>query len=515
MHVKLGHFNTLVWVTELATGRPVRGADVSIYVDRLSSLTADPAPLGTARTDGDGIALLAGASTLDPELALSRYCRGTHQDDCPRLFVRANGPDGFALLPLDQRFEVPSYRASNYQVFAQGRPVLEHLHAWGATAQGVYRAGDTIDYKIYVRNQDNESYVAAPRGPYTLEILDPTGQVVETLEDVTLSDFGALDGQYPIPANAAVGWYSFRLTLEHAARTVVRLPMRVLVSDFTPSPFRVTTALEGDLFEAGDEVAVELRSELFSGGPYADAEARMTAALTARPFVSSHPVAAPFTFVNEFEPQELRVAQTTASVDAQGELTQRFTLPADLGARIVYGALTVEGAVRDDRGRYVASAARADFLAVDRLVGLRTTRWTYAEDEPAEVRWVVVDGRGVPAAGSDVAIAIERLDTKAARVRGAGNAYLTQFTEEWVPAGACEGRSTESASTCTFVPDTPGSYRLIASVRDTQGRAHTSMIRTWVTGAGQVVWRNQNDDALELVPEKAQYEIGDTARYLV
>src|SRR5690606_28285404 len=132
------------------------------------------------------------------------------------------------------------------------------------------------------------------------------------------------------------------------------------------------------------------------------------------------------------------------------------------------------------------------------------TRWTYREDEPAEVRWIVVDGRGVPAAGSDVSIAIERLETKAARVRGAGNAYLTQFTEEWLPAGSCEGRSAENASACTFVPEAPGSYRLIATVHDTQGRTHTSMIRTWVTGSGSVVWSSQNDDALELVPEKAQ-----------
>ena len=515
LHAKLGHFNTLVWVTELATGRPVRNADVSVYVDRISSLTATPTPLGTARTDGDGIAILPGASTLDPELTLTGYCRSDQQDDCPRLFVRADGPAGFALLPLDQRFEVYSYRASNYQVYAQGRPVLEHLHAWGATAQGVYRAGDTIDYKIYVRNQDNETYVGAPRGPYKLEIVDPMGQVVETRDDVELSDFGAFSGQYPIPENATVGWYSFHLVYEHESRTIDRFPLRVLVSDFTPSPFRVSTTLEGDLFEAGDEVGVELRSELFSGGPYADAEARMTATLTARPFVSTHPVAAPFNFVNEFAPRELRIAQTMGSVDAQGELAERFTLPADLGERVVYGVLSVEGAVRDDRGRYVASAARANFVAVDRLVGLRTTRWTYREDEPAEVRWIVVDGRGVPAAGSDVSIAIERLETKAARVRGAGNAYLTQFTEEWLPAGSCEGRSAENASACTFVPEAPGSYRLIATVHDTQGRTHTSMIRTWVTGSGSVVWSSQNDDALELVPEKAQYEVGETARYLV
>jgi uncharacterized protein YfaS (alpha-2-macroglobulin family) len=41
------------------------------------------------------------------------------------------------------------------------------------------------------------------------------------------------------------------------------------------------------------------------------------------------------------------------------------------------------------------------------------------------------------------------------------------------------------------------------------------VLNTWVVGKGQLVWRSGNDDALELVPEKGAYQIGDTARYLL
>src|SRR5690606_28827524 len=151
----------------------------------------------------------------------------------------------------------------------QSAPAFGHLAAWGTTAQGVYRAGDTMSFKIYVRGQSNEEFVAAPRGPYTLEIVDPTGRPVHTVENVTLSAYGAYDGGFSLPETAAVGWYQFKLPAGFGARTapggtageagdaggtddtrVVRYPMRVLVSDFTPSPFAVTTRLDGDLFEA-------------------------------------------------------------------------------------------------------------------------------------------------------------------------------------------------------------------------------------------------------------------------
>ena len=54
-------------------------------------------------------------------------------------------------------------------------------------------------------------------GPYLLEIVDPTGQVVHTVADATLSTFGALSGTYAIPQSAAVGWYQFRLTAKFGA----------------------------------------------------------------------------------------------------------------------------------------------------------------------------------------------------------------------------------------------------------------------------------------------------------
>lgn len=536
VHVKLGHFNTLVWVTDFATGEPVTNAQVSIYTDRIADLRPAVAPISEAETDGSGLALLSGSAQLDPALDLLGYGCSTHPDECPRLFVRVDGPLGLALLPLDDRFEASVYRASSYAFGPQPAPAFGHLVAWGTTAQGVYRAGDTMAFKLYVRDQSNDSLVAAPEGPYSLEILDPTGQPVHTLENITLSKFGAYSGEFEIPQTAAVGWYRFKLTAGFDARTasgaqvevdddpwsptrIVRYPMRVLVSDFTPASFAVTTRIDGDHFGADDAITVETRAALHSGGAYTDAEARITARLIPRRFVSSHPVASRFSFDAADEtravPQTLTIAQRIDQVDAEGRLRHEFVVPPEAASRIAHGRLEIEGAVRDDRGGYVAAAASANFVAVDRLAGLRTTRWVFQQGEPAEVEWLVVDRLGVPAAGADVEIAIERLETRASRVKGAGNAYLTRYVDEWIAAGECRGRSSEAPSACVFTPEAPGAYRLIASVEDDHGRVHRTMLRTWVAGRGHVVWSEGNDDALEIVPEAAEYAVGQSARFLI
>src|SRR5690606_40205222 len=107
----------------------------------------------------------AGSSAIDPAFDLLGYgCGAEHPDECRHLFVRIDGPDGLALLPLDDRFEASVFRASSYAFGPQPAPAFGHLAAWGTTAQGVYRAGETLRFKLYVRDQSNERFVAAPAG---------------------------------------------------------------------------------------------------------------------------------------------------------------------------------------------------------------------------------------------------------------------------------------------------------------------------------------------------------------
>ena len=289
VHVKTGHFNTLVWVTTLDTGKPVSGAGVSIYKDDYRGLSESPGILAEGTTDGSGVAMLPGIEKVDPDLKLLHYRSGN-----PQLFVRVDKGKEMALLPLDYEFEAGTGVASGYSVWSWMRRKYGHIHAWGMTAQGVYRAGDTVQYKLYVRDQNNETFVPAPRDGYTLTVIDPMGKTVHQVNNLTLSEFGASQGEFTAPKTGAVGWYQFTLSapfLEHALE-----PMRVLVSDFTPSPFRVTTEISGQIFQPGDEMEVATRARLHAGGPYADAAARVTVTLASRRFRSEDPSARGFFF---------------------------------------------------------------------------------------------------------------------------------------------------------------------------------------------------------------------------
>ncbi len=507
-HVKIGHYNTLVWVTEFATGLPVAGATVDIFSDTYAALPREPAVLSRAQTNTAGIAILAGSRDVDPKL---RFLQ-TYKMSDPRLFVKIRKADDLALLPLDRRYRVDTYRASRYTVSSYMRRRHGHIHTWGTTAQGVYRAGDTIQYKLYVRDQNNETFVPAPAESYTLEILDPTGKVMHTVPEISLSDFGAYDGEFKVAKSAAVGWYRFQLKASFT--DFVWNPMRVLVSDFTPAPFKVTSDLNGRDFQAGEEVEVQTRARLHAGGPYTDAGSRVTATLESRPFRSDDPTARGFrfdTYVPGAPPRET-VHQIQDSVNSRGDQTTRFTIP---DSKILYGRLVIESAVRDDRGKYIAGRATASYAGRDRYVGLRSNSWVMNEDEPASVDLLVVDALGTPQTEVPIQVRIERRETRAARVKGAGNAYLTRFTHQWIGIAECELTSAQEPVQCEFTPQDPGSHRIVASIRDQRDRPHSTEVYQWVVGKGRVVWQERPDNSLEIIAEKPRYQVGERARFLV
>ncbi len=511
VHFKLGHFQSLAWVTDLATGKPVEGATVTLYTDELTDINEPETAWASVLTDKDGRAILPGTAEVDPDSALAQAWRESDK----RLFIRVDRQDDMALLPLSYDFFIDTWRASNETIWADNQKKYGHLRTWGMTAQGVYRAGDTMQYKIYVRDQDNHTLVPPPSDvQYNLELFDPTNKSVLKQDNVKLSDFGAVDGEYKLPKNAAIGWYRFALTVKSAdGEEREYQPFRVLVSDFTTAPFRVTSEMNGDHFKAGDTVALHADAKMHAGGAYTDATVRMTGTIKSRYFQSKHPLAQGFSFDSFQDGRDsLQVLDKTSPLNDQGEWNEDFILPA---IEIAYGSLEMEAAVQDDRGKTIANVSRADYFGVDRLVGMKSPQWVYEAKKPVSIPVLVVDDKGEPVAGTAVNISIEQEFINSARVKGAGNAYLSDVTVEWKKLAFCEQISTAEAQNCVFAPQVAGTYRLIAEIADTKGVKHKTTLHLWVSGDDYVQWNNDTDSMLSIVPEKATYQIGDTARYLV
>lgn len=511
VHLKMGHFDSIAWVTDMTTGEPVKDAKVSIYGDEQLTFSSQIAELSGGVTGDDGVARLAGMEKIDPSLSFERWWTSSINAH-KILFARVTKGDDIALVPLVSSLEVDARGPAGAWISQYSRKQYGHLKAWGTTPQGVYKLGDTVDFKIYVRNESSKSLVTPPLDGYTLKVIDPTGKDIQENTSVRLTEFGTWSGSFNVPANGAVGFYRFVLRAGFLADSQTLEPMTVLVSDFTPAPFRVTTDLNGKIFKTEDSVKVTTLAKLHSGGPYAAGQGKVVALIQPGSIPEPPAPFGDFYFDSSDGSGSQTIYEVEEVLNDQGELTTTFPLTS---ATVVYGSLLVESSVKDDRGRSIAGRATAQFAGRDRFIGLRSKSWTLEKNKPSDIGVLVVDESGAPVAGTEYSVKVKYTRVKASRVKGPGNAFITQYTKEKVDVATCKEISKVESNSCVFTPTEPGSYTITASIKDTKGRPHSTKMYKYAVGDGALVWEEESGYDLDIVPEKKEYKLGDTARFLI
>ena len=496
VHAKIGEDSGLVWVTDLSTGKPVEEAEITIFEGSLFSKEekTKKRDLATSRTNNKGVASIPGYNTLIKN-STERY---------PSLLV-SKGQD-LAYLPLN------SYEFSSYHRGSTSRSTS--IATWGMTAEGVYRPGKEVDYKLYVRDMHTEGARLPELRNYQLEIHDPKGTVVEK-RDITLSDFGTYAGTYAASKNGASG--KFKVYLRSEKPSLFLHAMDFLVTDYVPASFKVQTTLNQQVYKYQETVAVDTAATLHSGGPFTDATNRHTAILYGKPFRSTYPATEEFWFGSPWcEPSgcpKYPHVNKEEQLDQEGKASTSFVVD---GREIGFGTLEVESAVEDDRGKKIANMAKAEYFGVDRFIGIKTETFNFTAGKPAKFRFVVTDGKGIPVEGIRVNIDSSGQRYMAYVAKGAGNSFVTRaHVEQGVAGDSLQLLSGKTAGDFEMAFNSVGEHYLTATIEDSKGRSHTTKMKLWVAGPEAISWGQNKDDALDFVTQKTNYAVGETATILV
>lgn len=489
--VKAGSDKTIVWVNDLKTGKPVKDAAVDIYVQEGRNPSADVHPILQAKTDFNGVAELGGYKALGKNADLL----DAWMDGGKQLFVRIVKGEDMTVLPLSNSYAISAGAVSDWTISTvYGIQPRQNLRAFGITPQGIYRQGDTVDYKIYVRAEGLKS---APQAVYDLQVFDSMGQVVHERKNIALSEFGAIDGSFKLSAKAVAGTYDVQLK---TGDTVLN-PLKILVSDFAPLPFKVKTDVDTERAKGGEFVQMSATASLLSGGAFANADARQTAVLSYVPFGYEN-----FSFGNGDFPHEETLRDKTKKTNGKGEVHTSFKLPK---SRVETGEIRFETRVFDDSGRFGASIKVVPYFASDALVGIRPENWLVQAGVETAVDVVVVSPDKKPVADIPVKVEIYKKSGRLIRERAAGNAYRLRYDAVEEKVSECALVSADEPVKCAFTPQDAGEYRAAAVIAGSS--AKTSF---YAEGGGYVPWE-PNKDVLPLTVDRKKYAVGETIEIMV
>ena len=202
-------------------------------------------------------------------------------------------------------------------------------------------------------------------------------------------------------------------------------------------------------------------------------------------------------------------------LDATGRVTVEALLsPNEEDKRHGPASFTLEAQVYDQNRQRISNRKVLTAHPSSLYIGLRPEKSVVKAKEPFKVTAVLAGLTGKRIAGTELTIRALQLKNKMTPVKQ-GDAWTYKWETKEVQVSSCTVKTAADPASCEMTLGKPGSYLVRSETRDPKGRLARTTLRVYVHGPGYVPWRLKNQSRVELVPDKASYQPGDTARILV
>jgi len=511
VHFKQSRENALVWVTTLDKARAVEGAEVTINDCRGTRLWS-------GRTDGNGLARVS--TPID-----------ANRSDCispdglmivARLNDRKGGEGDMAFMFSNWTKGIESWRFGLPMNFNEGASVRAHT----VFDRTLLRAGETVSMKHFIRTETSAGLAALkPEDlPPKLKIVhEGTGQSFE--QQLTWHGTRDASSTWNIPANAKLGVYTVQLVREETSLETWT------TGSFRVEEFRVPLVdarLSGPKgpVVAPRELPINVQLNYMSGGGMAQGGLRMSAMLKGRSAYFSgyegfsfHP---PRDLANQHEEGDegevsadgrLVADKLPLATDKSGAAT--VTLK-DLPAIKTPGELVTELTFNDPNGEVQTASMRTPVWPSAVVLGIKTGSWVSTKGR-VTFQVLALDTAGRPIKSQAVEVRGQRAEQTSTRKRLVGGFYAYDNRTEVKDLGnLCSGKTDDRGMLlCEATFNDAGEVQLVAQAKDAAGNAAQAAASVWVTKRGEMWFAQDNDDRIDVLPEKKFYQPGEVARLQV
>ena len=521
LHFKLGGESSLAWVTRLDDGQPVADAEVTV-IDCGGKAHAQ------GRTGKDGILRINKAL---PDTSTLPGCLDPYDH---QWFVTAKYGDDFSFLLSDWNDGISPWRFNLYSDSWKG-PYIAHA----VLDRGLYRGGEEVGIKLFVRRKKSVGFGFVDRAELGNEVIfRHQGSGEEVKLPVAWDGQGVADLTYTLPKEVKQGVW--RIIATHTQKKRGRNELEA--GEFKVAAFRVPNMRAhlsgpaqavnpGELHldmqasylagSAASQLPVTLRGQLQAYDVHFDDYPQVTFANgPVKPGrqdenvdwrIGDYEVGEGFVSVDEDQPIRLETLQF--KLDAGGAGRAGWDkLPQLDKPRI----LVAEAEYRDANGETRSAAARVPIYPSKVLVGIQPDKWVQAK-AVQRFRIHTLDAAGKPLAGVPVQGRLFQRDWHSYRKRIIGGFYAYEHAEEIIPLKeACTGVSDgKGLFLCEIRSAATGTLVLEASAQDADGHASHAQVDVWVPSGNNQGdgWVDASDnDRMDLIPEKRQFDIGETAR---
>jgi len=454
----------MIWVTDWNDARPLPGVAVELL------RTSVPRKPGGAQgaeaqavtrlvagvTDADGVAIVDLPATEDIE-------RGE------TLLVRASQGDARAIAPLsgalDNRRTVDDLSDWRYRS-EEGQRVV-----WGVTDRPLYRAGDTVHYRAWIRQREaNHLRRQDAAAAVKLELTSASAYSVIRSWSAQPDAFGSISGTLVLPVRLNDDDYCLQPESGRSESPIACFR----VAGYHVNDMWADVEAGHSIAREGDLLHIDASAGYYSGGPAAGARLQMQSLLSPLRIEDMYPDFAGFTFVDASGTagsggESFSFSPESTSTDDRGHA--QVTLPLRMDGHVTadtkpipFGQLELTANVSNGGSMWATSApATIRFSRHRRFVGLKVSPWLLSPDTQPRIEAVVITDEGELIPDADVRVSIEASYDEARNVNRAEPASPSPSLAQ------CDVKSGAKATACAFRPPHAGRYTFRAESADAAG----------------------------------------------
>ncbi len=506
---KMSPYGGLVWVTQLSTGKPAKGASVAVR-------TTKDGEVFQATTDADGLAPVP-IEKFDP-VGGSGFAGGTVRTDAA-LVVRAG--DDWTISRIARSAVETRLTAAFESLSKEGR--------WAGTLyadRGVFRPGETAKVAGIVRVVENDGLRAVKDRELRIQLQDRNGEQIFDGR-AKCDEFGTFATDVVIPKTAPIGPATITATALAGGRSNTSesgtFSHAIRLLEFKPNEFKVEATADKTLYVRGESATFSVQGDYLYGAPMPGAT--VTTTVSRQEIAFSPPGTEGFTtsddvFTGDY-PDSTKEAEKVDSQDGTLDGKGGFSRTVDLAfadqrrpERVVFDADVQDMARREVSARAGITVHPGEFYVAmrapdDRFVAAGTAlRPEIFAAEPA----------GAHRAG--VKVKVELVERRWNGVTGEqpdGTPIKSSAAEDKV-ATSCEVVTTAKSATCDLRVPRAGYFIVRATAADPRGntvRASTGIYGTEDTPQTVTAWASDDRHGIPLEANKKSYAIGDTAKILL
>lgn len=510
VHIKQGLDDVLVWVTSLDDAQPIADAQVRV-------MTCNGSELAQGKTDAQGLLHLMMSHAPDS------YCSDTGLSG---LYVtarigaehaQARGKDdfSFAFSTWDRgiepwRFQVP---------YRWGSRAVEQAHT--IFDRSLFLAGETVHMKHYYQLQNREGFSQPKKWPTSLEIRHQGSDKTYTLplkwQHQTTGSVFALS-EFKLPAEAPLGVYELTGQGNDLYLPLGQFRVEEFKLPWLKGSIKVSDAQQKAVLVAPSVVNADLQLEYVAGGAASYLPATLSAVV--QPYTPSFKAYSEYSFdAPTVAGQEQSAAphvflnKKPVQLDENGGVRVELnTLPPTKGA----AQYLFELSFADPNGQIQTISQTVPVWPALVQVGLRTGNWL-PSGKAATFTAITLGADGQVSADIPVLMEAYRRVLNTTRKRLVGGFYGYDSVETVEPLGVlCEGRSDKlGLFQCSYSFEQGGDIEVKAVARDAQGKESVAVSSVWVSQSEQSWFGGEDDDRIDLIPERKIYAPGDVARFQV